>query len=221
MLVARREEQLRELAGEIDGEVEVCDVSDREAVDALAARVRERHPALGLLVNNAGVGARGDFLTSEPERIEQVIRTNYLGSVWCLRAFLPALEAGTPSHVVNIVSVAGTVALGSSGPYAASKHAQLAFLAFNRGAAAPARRARPHGETGLRRDAGLPAARALAQSRLAADRDRAGRRRAARLEVLASGKVETTVPRWYRVASILQALSPALLVRALGRRRAG
>ena len=55
------------------------------------------------------------------------MRVNYLGSVWCLRAFLPALEAAAPSDVVNVVSVAGTVAIPQSGPYAASKHAQLAF----------------------------------------------------------------------------------------------
>ena len=55
------------------------------------------------------------------------MRVNYLGSVWCLRAFLPALEAAAPSDVVNVVSVAGTVAVPQSGPYAASKHAQLAF----------------------------------------------------------------------------------------------
>ena len=39
------------------------------------------------------------------------------------------LQAGTApgSHVVNVVSVAGTVAFAPAGPYAASKHAQLAF----------------------------------------------------------------------------------------------
>ncbi len=56
-----------------------------------------------------------------------MLRVNYLGSVWCLRAFLPALEAAGRSDVVNIVSVAGAVAFPPSGPYSASKHAQLAF----------------------------------------------------------------------------------------------
>ena len=42
-----------------------------------------------------------------------MLRTNYLGSVWCARAFLPGLVAG--SHVVNVVSVAGTVAFGPAG----------------------------------------------------------------------------------------------------------
>ena len=90
----------------------------------MAASVRERHPEIGLLVNNAGVAGRGNFLDLAPERIEELDPDNYLGSVWCLLAFLPALEAAAPAHLVNVVSVAGTVAIG---PYSASKHAQLAF----------------------------------------------------------------------------------------------
>src|SRR6185295_16002150 len=106
---------------------EICDVADRAAVDALAARVAERHPQIKLLVNNAGVPGKADFVTGDPERIENVMRINYFGGIWCLRAFLPALEAAAPADVVNVVSVAGTVVLPQSGPYAASKHAQLAF----------------------------------------------------------------------------------------------
>ena len=93
VLLARREERLRPLAEEIGGEFELCDVSDRAAVDAVAARVLERHPRVHLLVNNAGYTERGDFLTGDLQGIENVVRTNYLGSVWCLRAFLPALRA--------------------------------------------------------------------------------------------------------------------------------
>src|SRR5439155_10372663 len=86
-----------------------------------------RHPRIKLLVNNAGVPGRANFVDGEPERIENVMRINYFGGIWCLRAFLPALEAAVPADVVNVVSVAGTVALPPSGPYAASKHAQVAF----------------------------------------------------------------------------------------------
>ena len=124
VLVGRREDRLRATAEEIGGEYEVCDVADRDAVWRMAAAVRERHPELGLLVNNAGVPGRGNYLDLPPERIEELVRINYLGSVWCLLSLLPALEAGAPSHLVNVVSVAGTVAIG---PYSASKHAQLAF----------------------------------------------------------------------------------------------
>jgi short-subunit dehydrogenase len=127
ILVARREELLQKLADEIGGEYEVCDVGDREAVDRTAAAVLERHPQIGLLVNNAGIPARTGFVDGDPARIELVTRVNYLGGVWCLRAFLPGLLAATPSDVVNIASAAGTVTAGTSGPYAASKHAQVSF----------------------------------------------------------------------------------------------
>jgi len=219
VLLARREEQLRGLADEIGGEVEPCDVSDRAAVEAAATRVRERHPAIDLLVNNAGVGARGDFLASEPEVIEQVLRTNYLGSVWCLRAFLPALEAAAPSHVVNIVSVAGTVALGASGPYAASKHAQLAFSRSTAALLRPRGIAVHTVNPGFVETPGFPQRARFRNPlwrRIVIEPDDVARRV---VEVVQSGKVETTVPRWYRVGSIAQALAPGLLVRLLGRSR--
>jgi uncharacterized protein len=128
VLLARRQERLETLAAELGGEWEVCNVRDRAQVEEVAARVLERHPQVALLVNNAGVPGRGTFASTEPETIERVIETNYLGGVWCARAFLPGLRAAAPgAHVVNVVSVAGTIAFSPAGPYAAAKHAQLAF----------------------------------------------------------------------------------------------
>jgi short-subunit dehydrogenase len=127
VLIARREEPLRKLAEEIGAEYEICDVADRDAVERTAAAVIERHPQIKLLVNNAGIPGRTGFVDADADRIEQVTRVNYLGSVWALNAFLPGLLAATPSDVVNVASVAGTVTAGTSGPYSASKHAQLSF----------------------------------------------------------------------------------------------
>lgn len=127
VLLARREERLREVAAATGGEVEVCDVGEREQVEAAAARVLERHPEVKLLANCAGIPARTGFLGDGWERIDAVTRVNYLGGVWATRAFLPGLERARPADVVNVVSVAGLVAVGGGGPYAAAKHAQLAF----------------------------------------------------------------------------------------------
>src|SRR5207247_3065841 len=120
-------DRLRALAAEVAGEYELCDVGDRSAVERMAAAVRERHPAVQLLVNNAGIPGRTAFTEIDADRLEELLRVNYLGSVWCVRSLLPALEAARGADIVNIVSVAGTVALPPSGPYSASKHAQLAF----------------------------------------------------------------------------------------------
>ncbi len=132
ILVARREERLRAISAEIAGEVEVCDVADREAVSRLAARVLERHAAVHLLVNNAGVPARRPLDEVELDLVERVARVNYLGGVWVTRALLPGLREaaaaqGGRAHIVNVVSIAGAIAFAPSGAYIAAKHAQLAF----------------------------------------------------------------------------------------------
>ena len=66
VLLARRADELERIAGEIGGEWEICDVSDRAQVDEVAARVLERHPAIGLLVNNAGIPLAAASSTSTP-----------------------------------------------------------------------------------------------------------------------------------------------------------
>ncbi len=127
IVAARRRERLEQIAAEIGGEVEVCDVAERGQVEAMAARIAERHDALHLLVNNAGVPGRGGFLDIDPVWIEQVMRTNYLGNVWTVLALTPLLEAGAPSDIATVASVAGVIAGGAGGPYTASKHAQVVF----------------------------------------------------------------------------------------------
>jgi NAD(P)-dependent dehydrogenase (short-subunit alcohol dehydrogenase family) len=217
VLLARREARLRTLAAEIDGEAEPCDVSDREAVEAAAARVLERHPAVHVLVNNAGVPGRATFLEGEPEAIERVLRVNYLGGVWCLRAFLPGLRAGAPADVVNIVSVAGVVAFPPSGPYSASKHAQLAF---SRATAAELRR---HGirvhtvKPGWVETEGFPQGwLPRPVQRVVIEPEQVAAHALASLE---HGRGETTVPRWYGPAGVLQAALPNIFARVLARAR--
>jgi short-subunit dehydrogenase len=217
VLLGRREERLRKTAGEIGGEYEVCDVADREAVERAAQAVRERHPAVGLLVNNAGIAGRAaGFLEAPPERIEDLIRINYLGSVWCLRAFAPTLEAGAPAWIVNVVSVAGTVALG---PYSASKHAQLAF---SRSISAELR---PLGIRVLTVNPGFVETEGFPQEHLR--RGRFGRlviepeHVADRIvKALDRGRTEIFVPGWYRPTAWAQALAPTTVGRTIWRRRA-
>jgi short-subunit dehydrogenase len=220
VLLARRAERLQALAEEIAGEFEVCDVRVRTEVDEAAARVLARHPAIALLVNNAGVPGRGTFVSTSPETVERVIETNYLGGVWCTRAFLPGLRAAAGSgraHVVNVVSVAGTIAFAPAGPYAAAKHAQLAF---SRSLAATLR------TEGIRVHTLLPGfvetegftprsnLRSGLMRRFVLDADDVAK---AIVKAVERGRKEMTVP-WfpYRPVSIFQALFPGLLARLVG-----
>lgn len=184
----------------------------------MAARVGERHPAVHLLVNNAGVPGRAGFLELAPERVEEVIRTNYLGGVWCLRAFLPLLEAGAPSDVVNVASVAGTVAYGPSGPYSASKHAQLAFSRTVTVELAP-RGIRVHSvNPGFVETEGFPQT-ALLRGRWSRHAVMRPERVAdAIVRALERNRAEIFVPGIYRAVAAAQALAPATLTRLASRR---
>jgi NAD(P)-dependent dehydrogenase (short-subunit alcohol dehydrogenase family) len=214
VLLARREDRLRSLAEELGGEYEPCDIANRPAVDRAAAHILVRHPSIHLLVNNAGIPARTTFLDGDPET---VMRTNYLGGIWCLRAFLPGLEAAAPSDVVNIVSVAGVVAFPPSGPYSASKHAQLAF---SRATAAQlrSRGIRVHTvKPGFAETEGFPQSslpRPL--RRLVIGPEKIAEHVVASLD---RGRGETTVPRYYAIGGVLQALFPNVLARMLGQSR--
>jgi hypothetical protein len=193
-------------------EHEECDVTDRAAVEGVAARVLERHPQIDLLVNNAGMPARGRFLDTDPETIEAVISTNYLGSVWALRAFLPGLVPG--AHVVNVVSVAGTVA---DGPYSAAKHAQLAFsraTAFELGR----RGVSVHTvNPGFVETPGFPQRQRLGLlGRLVVDPPFVVGRI---LDAVDHDRREIFVPRWYRLVAWLQALFPGAIANVRARRR--
>lgn len=218
VLLARRRERLEQLAADTGGEAEVCDVGDRDAVERTAAAVLERHPAVHLLVNNAGIPGRAGFLTLAPDRIEELVRTNYLGAVWCLRAFLPGLERGRPSDVVNVVSVAGTVAFPPSGPYSASKFAQAAFSRATASELLP-RGIRVHTvNPGFVHTEGFPNLERFGNRvwrRLVIQPDRVAEHVVA---VVGTRRIETFVPAWYRPAAIVQALAPGLLARLLAGR---
>jgi short-subunit dehydrogenase len=221
VLLARRAERLESIAADIGGEWEACDVRDRAQIDDVAARVLGRHPAIDLLVNNAGVPGRGTFASTSAETVERVTETNYLGGVWMTRAFLPGLRTAAGSggaHVVNVVSVAGTIAFAPAGPYAAAKHAQLAF---SRSLEATLR---PEGIRvhtiipGFVETEGFTPRTNLKSSimrRFVIDSEDVA---TAILEAVEKGKREVTIP-WfpYRPASVFQALFPGVLARLVSR----
>ena len=126
VVVGRREDRLRDGRGGDRRRVRGAATSPIATRSwRMADAVRERHPEIGLLVNNAG--DRGSRQLPRPgagadrgARAHQLPRLGLVPACACCRRSRPA----APSHVVNVVSVAGTVAIG---PYSASKHAQLAF----------------------------------------------------------------------------------------------
>ena len=97
-----------EAAGVV-GSVEVAhlDLADPRSIRAFAARFRESHPALHLLVANAGVMACP--LQRTAEGFELQLATNHLGHFLLTGLLVPALRAGAPSRVVVVSSAAHLV----------------------------------------------------------------------------------------------------------------
>jgi meso-butanediol dehydrogenase/(S,S)-butanediol dehydrogenase/diacetyl reductase len=97
------------------------DVTDRDALDALATELREQHGRLHVLVNAAGVltpNRPADELT--PEDFRRNFEVNLLGVFQASQAFGPLLrEAG--GAVVNVASQAALVSLPQQAAYSAAK----------------------------------------------------------------------------------------------------
>ena len=131
-LLARRLDRLEALAAEIGrcgGEAVAlaCDVADQAAVERTVARVLERYGRIDLLVNNAGYGRHVLFKDHDLADIERMMRTNYLGTVYGVRAVLPAMRARGRGWIVNIASVAGKLGQPDEVAYSATKFAVTGF----------------------------------------------------------------------------------------------
>lgn len=108
----------------------LADVTDREAVERVAAQVghllgRER---LAGLVNNAGVVVGGPLLHLEPEEMRRQMEINLIGPFQVTKAFAPLLGTdpnrnGKPGRIVQISSVSGKMGIPFVGSYVASKFA--------------------------------------------------------------------------------------------------
>jgi NAD(P)-dependent dehydrogenase (short-subunit alcohol dehydrogenase family) len=102
------------------------DVSDSEAVQALADAAVERFGSVHIVCNNAGVSSGADPWFGPLSAWSWVLGVNVWGVIHGIRAFLPILISQGEGHIVNTASIAGLTP-GSGPIYAASKHAVVAL----------------------------------------------------------------------------------------------
>lgn len=103
-------------------ELFVADVSSVAAVRAMVAQAVERFGQLDLLVNNAGIERRADFVDVSEEDYDRVLDVNLKGPFFLTQAFVRALRsAGRPGRVINISSVHEELPFPHFTPYCASK----------------------------------------------------------------------------------------------------
>jgi NAD(P)-dependent dehydrogenase (short-subunit alcohol dehydrogenase family) len=107
----RDEEKLELVATELDGVRTLrADFASLEEVAALAGAVERAAARLDVLVNNAGIGFRGngDGRSESADGHELRFAVNYLAGYALTRRLLPLLRASAPARIVNVASAGQT-----------------------------------------------------------------------------------------------------------------
>jgi len=125
---ARRRERLDALVTELGAANAVAvemDVRDPEAARRLVDAALEEFGRLDTLVASAGIGAYGGIMDLTDEKLQEMMDTNVAGTVWPIRAAVPALVEAGGGDIVIVSSVAGLRGAGDEAVYAATKFAQV------------------------------------------------------------------------------------------------
>jgi NAD(P)-dependent dehydrogenase (short-subunit alcohol dehydrogenase family) len=104
-----------------------ADVTDEWSVKEAVEAAAERLGGVDVLVNNAGIGARGTIEDNPYDEWRRVLDVNLLGIVRTTRAVLPFLRASAHAAIVNTCSIAATAGLPERALYSASKGAVQAL----------------------------------------------------------------------------------------------
>jgi short-subunit dehydrogenase len=133
VVIARREELLRGLVGELErdfpaGHLAVpANLSDWSSVTRAAETTRAATGSVDLLVNNAGGFAFKPFEETDSRTIDDLVAVNVTGTMYATRAFLPLLFAAPRPVVVFVSSLAGLWGYKNMAPYSATKFAVTGF----------------------------------------------------------------------------------------------
>ncbi len=128
VLVARREDLLEELKRELEGQypglrvcVYVLDLRDEAKIPVLIQWLRNEKIHVNFLINNAGLGDKGVFATSDWAKVRAILEVNIVALTHLTHALLPMLREGGRGAILNVSSIAGLLPLPRMAVYAATK----------------------------------------------------------------------------------------------------
>jgi uncharacterized protein len=128
VLAARRVQPLEEVAAEcralgVTARVVPADVTKREECTALIKAAG----AVDVLINNAGFAIFDLIEEAKPRDAEDMMDTNYFGTVYCTQAVLPQMLERRRGAIVIVASIAGLMGYSRMGMYCATKFALVGF----------------------------------------------------------------------------------------------
>jgi uncharacterized protein len=124
LLVARREDRLRQLQQEIGGEIVVSDLANDAGIQAVERRI-ESAGNVDMLVNNAGLGTKGRFWEADVLGQDAMHHVHVIATMRLTHAALPPMVARNRGAVINVSSVA---AFGQTGAGSVSYSATKAWM---------------------------------------------------------------------------------------------
>lgn len=124
-----REEKLTRLAADLGDRAQIfpANLSDRDAVDALAKRAEEELQGVDILVNNAGITRDGLFVRMSDADWDAVIEVNLTATFRLTRALTHPMMRRRGGRIVNITSVVGVTGNPGQANYCASKAGLIGF----------------------------------------------------------------------------------------------
>ncbi len=128
VLVARRRDRLEELRAAITARapnlavhIYAADLSHDDDVAGVGDALERDGIAVDFLINNAGLGDRGDFATSDPQRLKDIVLVNMLSVTSLTRRLLPPMIERRRGAILNVSSSASFLPIPRMAAYAASK----------------------------------------------------------------------------------------------------
>jgi NAD(P)-dependent dehydrogenase (short-subunit alcohol dehydrogenase family) len=130
LLVARSADKLEETKQEIEAQggtayTYSADLSEMDSIDGLIEKVLADHPAVDMLVNNAGRSIRRSIALSGDRfhDFERTVQLNYLGTIKLTMGLLPHMRERGSGHIVNVSSIGVQTSPPRFSAYVASKAA--------------------------------------------------------------------------------------------------
>ena len=127
LLVALPDKDLDDFQQEIKNTYNVCchvlgiDLTEENAFCKLYKWVKENNFSINILINNVGIGSKGDFANTETLFYEKQLQLNVRAATMLTRLFIDELKANAPSHILNLGSMGGFFMIPGKTVYSASK----------------------------------------------------------------------------------------------------
>lgn len=104
-----------------------CDITDHESLKKIYKKLSSDKETIKALINCAGIASMNLALTTPPDIIEKVIKTNLVGTIFCSQIFAPLLIRNKGGRIINFSTIAVSIGLKGESVYVASKAGVEAF----------------------------------------------------------------------------------------------